>query len=165
MTSAITFEELLAWNEEASRFWKAYLEAYPDALAVPCSIGGTANVQELVSHIWGVDLLWAQRIAGLPVTDRKEWPAGPVEALYDLHRRGAVIFHQLLDDPAQDWSAPYLSADRPLPAEIGPVSRRKVMLHALFHSQRHWAQLATLLRVAGHPTKFRGDFLFSSAMQ
>lgn len=165
MTTAITLEELLTWAEEASGFWKAYLADHPEALTVPCSIGGTANVQEFVRHIWGVDLLWAQRIAGLPVTDRSTWPAGPVDALYDLHRQGTAIFHELLDDPAQDWSAPYTSADRPLPAELGPVSRRKVMVHALFHSQRHWAQLATLLRVAGFPTGFRGDALMSRALR
>ena len=41
------------------------------------------------------------------------------------------------------------------------MSRRKVLAHALFHSQRHWAQLATLVRAAGFPSGFRGDLLFS----
>ena len=48
-----------------------------------------------------------------------------------------------------------------VPLEARSVSRRKVAAHALFHSQRHWAQLATLVRQAGFPSGFRGDLLFS----
>ena len=58
MTPAITLEELLVWNQETSGFWKAHLEANPALLELPCGIGGTANVQELVAHVWGVELRW-----------------------------------------------------------------------------------------------------------
>ncbi len=51
-----------------------------------------------------------------------------------------------------------------LPPQARTSSRRKVMAHALFHSQRHWAQLATLVRAAGFPSGFKGDLLFSSAL-
>jgi len=54
VTPAIAFEELLAWREEASRYWKAHLNANPSLLELPCGIGGTATVQELVRHIWSV---------------------------------------------------------------------------------------------------------------
>jgi uncharacterized damage-inducible protein DinB len=37
--------------------------------------------------------------------------------------------------------------------------------HALFHGQRHWAQLATLVRVAGFPSGFKGDLLLSRALK
>jgi len=39
------------------------------------------------------------------------------------------------------------------------------LVHTLLHGQRHWAQLATLLRTAGFPAGFRGDMLLSSAMK
>jgi hypothetical protein len=96
MTPAITLQELLAWNHEASAFWKAHLEANPALLVLPCGIGGAANVQEFVRHIWGVELVWGQRIAGLPVTDRKEMPAGPLEALFDLHLKAVQVFRAIL---------------------------------------------------------------------
>ena len=54
MTPAITLEELLAWNHESAVFWKAHLEANPGLLELPCGIGGSANVQAFVRHIWGV---------------------------------------------------------------------------------------------------------------
>jgi uncharacterized damage-inducible protein DinB len=164
MTPVITHQELLVWSQEASRFWKAHLDANPDLLELPCDIGGSANVQELVRHIWGVDLLWAQRVAGLPVIDRKTIPAGPLDLLYGLHLSAVEIFRTLLDDPAQNWEDT-LTLDAPwLPPENRAFSRRKLLGHALLHSQRHWAQLATLVRDAGFPSGFKGDLLFSQAL-
>jgi uncharacterized damage-inducible protein DinB len=43
-------------------------------------------------------------------------------------------------------------------------TRRKIMGHVLLHAQRHWAQLATLVRAAGYPSGFGGDLLFTRAL-
>ncbi len=88
MSVGITLEELLAWNQESSNFWKDHLDANPHLLELPCDIGGTANVQEFVRHIWGVELRWSQRLAGLPVTPKEDFPSGPLDALFDLHTPG-----------------------------------------------------------------------------
>jgi hypothetical protein len=58
MSAGITFEEMLAWNNQASDYWKAHLEANPNLLDLPCGIGGAKNVQEFVRHIWGAELGW-----------------------------------------------------------------------------------------------------------
>jgi len=165
MTSAITFEELLGWNQESSRFWKAHLSANPYLLELPCGIGGAENVQAFVRHIWGADLRWAERLAGLPETPREAVPAGPLDALYDLHLRAAKIFSELVAGPNANWDGDYTLQASWLPEGKHTLSRRKVMGHALFHSQRHWAQLATLVRAAGHPSEFRGDLLFSPSLR
>jgi uncharacterized damage-inducible protein DinB len=165
MTPAITLEELLAWNHESSEFWKAHLEANPALLGLPCDISGTTNVQEFARHIWGVELVWGQRIAGLPVMDRKDIPAGPLDALFDLHLKAVQIFRTLLDDPTLNWDETMTLKFPWLPPEGLTVSRRKIAGHALFHSQRHWAQLATLVRAAGFPSGFKGDLLFSRALK
>jgi uncharacterized damage-inducible protein DinB len=159
--TALTFEELLAWNHESAAFWKAHLDANPALLDLPCSIGGAATVQQVVGHIWGVELRWGQRIAGLPVQTKEQMPAGPLDALYDLHLKAVGIFRQLLDDPAQNWEETMELAYDWLPPQARFASRRKVLGHALFHSQRHWAQLSTQLRVAGFSADFKGDLLFS----
>jgi uncharacterized damage-inducible protein DinB len=164
MTPAITLEELLAWNQEASNFWKAHLDANPALLELPCGIGDTANVREFVLHIWGVELRWGQRIAGLPMTNKEDMPNKGLDALFELHVDAAGIFRRLLDDPAQNWDEVF-TLDVPwLPASARTPSRRKVLAHTLFHSQRHWAQLATLVRAAGFPSGFKGDLLLSSAL-
>jgi len=165
MTPAITLEELLTWNQESAAFWKAHLEANPALLEVPCSIGGAANVRQFVRHIWGVELVWGQRIAGLPELAREEMPAGPLDALFDMHLKAVQVFRALLDDPAQNWDETQTLKYPWLPPEGLTVSRRKMAAHALFHGQRHWAQLATLVRVAGFPSGFKGDLLLSQALK
>jgi uncharacterized damage-inducible protein DinB len=164
MSAVISMEELLAWNEEASSFWKAHLDANPALLALPCGIGGAANVQEFVRHIWGAELRWAQRLAGTPETPREALPGGPLDALFALHLQAVQILRELLAGPAESWEAPYTLDVSWIPQENRTSSRRKVLAHTLFHSQRHWAQLATLTRTAGFPSGFKGDLLFSSAM-
>lgn len=164
MSVGITMEELLAWNEQASDFWKAHLEANPALLDLPCGIGGAADVLQFVRHIWGVELRWAQRIAGLPVMSKDEMATGPLEALYQIHLQAVAIFGTLLTAQEQSWEGTFTLDFDWIPPEARTVSRRKVLAHALFHSQRHWAQLATLVRAAGFPSGFKGDLLFSPAL-
>jgi uncharacterized damage-inducible protein DinB len=164
MTPAITLEELLAWNQESSNFWKAHLEADPALLELPCDIGGTANVLEFAGHIWGVELVWGQRIAGLPQLTREDVHVLSLDALFELHVKAVQVFRTLLDDPALNWDETMTLDYNWLPPQARTFSRRKVAAHALFHSQRHWAQLATLVRAAGFPSGFKGDLLFSSAL-
>jgi uncharacterized damage-inducible protein DinB len=165
MSVGITLEELLAWNEQSAAYWKTHLATNPALLELPCDIGGTANVQGFARHIWGVELRWSQRLAGLPLTDREKLPAGPLDALFDLHRQAIQIFRNVLAAPDETWSEPFVLDVDWLPPEERSVSRRKIALHALFHSQRHYAQLATLVRSAGFPSKFKGDLLFSPAVR
>ena len=165
MTIGITFDQLLDWNIEASDFWRAHLVANPELLDLPCCIGGAASVGAFVAHIWGVELRWGQRLAGLPVIAKEDIPTGPLDAIFALHIMALGIYSDLLADPSQDWDAVMTINLDWLPPQARHPSRRKVMAHALFHSHRHWAQLATLLRAAGHPTEFKGDLLFSLAIR
>jgi len=165
VTPAITLEELLAWSCQNSAWWKAHFDANPALLELPCDINRGSTVQQLVRHIWAVDLFWAQRITGLPQLDRQTAPHGPLQVLYELHLEGVRIFRAALEDPAFSWDET-LPLDYPwMPPEGRKASRRKLAGHVLLHSQRHWAQLSTLLRTAGHPTGFFGDMLFNSALE
>jgi len=165
MTAAISLEELVGWNEESAAFWKQHFEANPAQLELPCDIGGAVTVQEFVRHIWAVELRWSQRIALVAVTANADFPTGPLAALYDLHEQAMTICRRLINEPEQDWSRIVRIEVDWLAPHLRQGSCRKLMAHGLLHSQRHWAQMATLLRNAGHPTSFRGDLLFSSALQ
>jgi uncharacterized damage-inducible protein DinB len=156
---------LLGWTEESAGFWKSHLEANPALLELPCDIGGTANVQEFVRHIWGAELRWSQRLAGLPVTARESMPAGPLDALFALHTQAMRVFSGLLTAPGQTWDEPYVLDLPQVPPGKRTLSRRKVAGHMLLHGHRHWTQLATLLRISGFPSGFGGDLLFSSALR
>ena len=166
MTPAITLDELLEWNDEASRFWKAHLEANPALLELPCDIGGVSSVRDFARHIWGVELRWAQRAAGLPLTPREELASLPDDKLYTMHEQAMEAIRAMLANPAHDWNARLTLEAAPwLPAQFSNPSLRKVVAHGLLHSQRHYAQLATLVRAAGHPSGFRGDLLMSAALE
>jgi uncharacterized damage-inducible protein DinB len=45
------------------------------------------------------------------------------------------------------------------------ASARKIVIHALVHGIRHWAQLATAVRQQGHPTNWMHDILMSDALE
>jgi uncharacterized damage-inducible protein DinB len=163
VTHGISIEELLAWNDEASAFWKAHLEANPALLQLPCDIAGTTNVKEFVRHIWGAELVWSQIIVGLPLTDYDVWPHGPLDALFELHVSAGQNFRMLLDNQNTGWDERSVGYPWRRP-ELSKPTPRKALVHVLLHSQRHWAQLATLVRTAGCPCSFKGDLLFSSAL-
>jgi uncharacterized damage-inducible protein DinB len=162
MTPSVTFRELLDWNEEAATFWNSYLTTHPNLLELPCGISGAVTVQDLVRHIWRAELIWAQRIAGLPQTADADIPKGPLVALFGLHKLAAQISREVIDDPAHDWRQT-LSFDW-LPPQARTGTHRKYMAHALLHGHRHWAQLATLVRAAGFPSEFKGDLIFSPVL-
>jgi uncharacterized damage-inducible protein DinB len=161
MTAGLTLEELLSWNEQSANYWKSHLEANPSLLQLPCGIGGAANVQEFIRHIWGAELRWCERLAGTPETPREKIPAGPLDALFDLHRQAVSILRSLLAAPESSWDDPYVLKFDWIPPDQRAATRRKIGAHALIHSQRHWAQLATLVRNAGFPSDFRGDVIFA----
>lgn len=165
MTVGISLEELLAWNDQAANYWYEHLDINPSLLQVKCDIGGASSVQEFVRHIWLVELRWGQRLAGLPLLSKEAAPVGPLEALFRLHRQAMEVFRDLLAAPAQSWDQPYELDLNQIPEDLRHPTRRKVAAHALLHSQRHYAQLATLVRQAGNPLRFGGDLLFSPALR
>jgi uncharacterized damage-inducible protein DinB len=101
----------------------------------------------------------------LEESPKESIPAGPLEALFGLHLAAAEIFRTMLDDPGRNWDETYTLSFPWLPPQARTASKRKLFAHALLHSQRHWAQLATLVRAAGFPSGFKGDLLFSSALE
>jgi uncharacterized damage-inducible protein DinB len=164
MNSTISIQELLDWSHESAAFWKAHFDANPALLQLPCGIDHAPNVQEFVRHIWMAELRWAQRVGGLPVVPREDLPAGPLEALFGFHQKAVEIAGTLLNDAAFNWDETITLQFDWLPPHAQTASRRKMLAHGLLHSQRHWAQLATLVRVAGFPSNFLGDLIFSQAL-
>ena len=158
---SVSLAELLAWNDEAAQSWKRHLEANPALLEVACDIGNTGNVLGFARHIWGAELRWANRLAG---NENTVLAAGPLEELFGMHIEARELFSGLIAGPAAAWDEPYVMNFDWVPEDKRRVSRRKIAGHALFHSHRHYAQLATLARTAGFAAQFRGDLLFSLAL-
>jgi uncharacterized damage-inducible protein DinB len=158
----LTAEEILAWNEKTAQGWRRFLTAHPELLAQPCDIAGTKSVAELLQHIVAAQLRYAERLAGLPISDYAAIPFDSVESIYAVHNRAVTIFQQLLASDI-DWSEPIDFVTRT--AGTLHSDRKTILFHALLHSIRHYAQLASLTRQCGVKTDWPMDYLFMNVKQ
>jgi uncharacterized damage-inducible protein DinB len=153
---ALTAEEVLAWLEATSTHWRALVESHPEALAFPCDIMGVSTVGGLLQHIVAVELRYAEQLAGLPPTGYDAIPFGSAAQIYATHARALTLFRELLaSDVNWDERLDYVTRSR------GPASsaRKTVLFHALLHSIRHYAQLATLARQHGIQAAWPMDYI------
>lgn len=161
----ISFAELLAANESDTAKWRKWFDEQPAAvLEVPLSIALAKDVREFLLHIFAVELRYAERITGAPVTEYETLPTGTVADLFGVSQRASALYRQYLANATNDD----LSSVMEFPTRTAGIirsSKRKMFAHALLHSVRHWAQLATALREAGHPTNWGKDFLYTDAME
>jgi uncharacterized damage-inducible protein DinB len=159
MTS-LPASDILQWIDADSAHWLDYFQQHPDALLLPCDIRGSSTVADLVQHIVAVELRYAQRLSNQPVTDYASIPKSPIADLFAVHTQATQMFQTLLADPSIPWHEEIQLQTRSEGALI--ATRRTVLFHALLHSMRHYAQLATLLRQNGIPTHWPMDFLMFS---
>jgi hypothetical protein len=156
MTPAITLEELLAWNDESSAFWNKHLEANPRSWSCPAASAARPTYRSCPAHLGSRTALGPahrrpardgprrdpRRPAGCAL---RPAPAEPSEILRGL----LPLLRQRLGRDLSRWTS---IGCRPM-RELSPGAR--LLGHALFHSQRHWAQLATLVRRPDSPRDSR----------
>jgi uncharacterized damage-inducible protein DinB len=152
----LSTSDLLAWTEKTSSGWRNLLTRHPEILAMPCDINGVKTVAELMQHIVAVELRWVERLAHLPETSYEQVPFDSVESLYATHDRAVALLQQLLASNI-DWDAPIEFTT----GNMGSArsARKTILFHALLHSIRHYAQLATLVRQHGVKPDWRVDYL------
>jgi uncharacterized damage-inducible protein DinB len=152
---ALSAKDLIAWLEKTSTGWRNLVAAHPELLALPCDIMGVQSVAQLLQHIVAVELRYSERLADLPISDYANIPFDSVQSLYATHDRAIALLQQVLASDI-DWNATIEFTTR----SMGPArSKRKTMLfHALLHSIRHYAQLATLVRQHGIKPDWSMDY-------
>jgi uncharacterized damage-inducible protein DinB len=153
---ALTAAETIAWVEHTSEGWKSLLAAHPELLQAPCDIMGVSTAGELLQHIVAVELRYAEQLAGLPPTGYTAIAYDSAEAIYATHRRAIALFEQQLVSNV-DWDERIEFTTR----SMGPArsSRKTILFHALLHSVRHYAQLATLIRQHGVKPGWGMDYM------
>jgi uncharacterized damage-inducible protein DinB len=142
----LSAEEVMAWVEKTSSNWRDLIAAHPEILGLPCDIMDVHTAGGLLQHIVAVEVRYAERLAGLPATDYANVPYDSAEALYATHARAFALLREQLaaDVNWEEWIELQTRS-------MGPArsTRRTVLFHLLFHSIRHYAQLATLVRQHG----------------
>jgi len=158
MTS-LTAEEVLKWNDSNANRWRSLLSKSPNALSVRCDIRGGSTVADLLQHIVAAELRYAERLHGEPVTEYEDIPKASVNDIFDTHDLAFAKYRDLLENDSYEWHA-----DIEFTTKDGLIvaSRRVILFHAMLHSMRHYAQLATLLRHAGIIVDWQQDYLFTT---
>jgi uncharacterized damage-inducible protein DinB len=161
----LSFSDLLAANEAETAKWRTWCEQQPAAvLDVPLSIALAKNVREFLLHIFAVELRYAERISGLPITDYEALPTENVAELFGIGDRARGMYREYLANATDEDLASMMEFPTRT-AGIIRSSKRKMFAHSMLHGVRHWAQLATALRQAGYATNWGKDFLYSPAME
>jgi uncharacterized damage-inducible protein DinB len=167
MSAGVGFDQLIEFTNYERAEWLAWFSAAGGAERLAISTGAHNNgrirtVGELILHIFVAEKHHVDRLARRPLTDPPPGAAANVDALFDfgVHSRRALVAY-VESEPAVDW-------DGPMEFEIMPgrrvsVTPRKFVAHILLHEIRHWAQIGTMVRIAGHAGPCP-DLLFSTVM-
>lgn len=162
MQAGISFSELLGWIGEETTKYETWFAGQPaGAWTAPAGSGRTATVRDLLFHTYVVDLRYGQRLHSMPVSSYEDEAVAEPMAMFPLARRGQALLRQAAED-GRDLGE--VIEFQTLTAGTLRASRRKVLAHSITHHLRHTAQIATLLRQAGHPTGWMHDLLMSGAL-
>lgn len=159
----IGFETLLRYLEAEERRWEEFFRRNPAALDIALDKDDAPTVREFLRHVFGVSQRTAERLLGQAMTPEQSLDISSPESLFavagDARAKLARFIRQTGD---ADFSQPR----RFQSATLGEFSAtpRKLVTHALVHSIRHWAQVATALRQHGYKQDWGHDFLFSDVL-
>jgi uncharacterized damage-inducible protein DinB len=163
-TAEFSFAEMLDANERETGKWQSWFERQPAELFdLPLNIALAKNVREFLLHVFAVELRYAERLAGSAITEYESIPTGSVAELFAIGEKARALYRDYLARATDEDLA--IVMEFPI-RTLGVLraSKRKMFAHAMLHGVRHWAQLATALREAGHGTDWGHDFLFSDVM-
>ena len=159
----LSVEELIHYtDEERARWEKWFRENGEDLLKMPLAGDRDTTVGALLLHIFGPELRCVQRLRDETPSEYRGRPCCTVDQVFGfgLESRRALRDY-VLRLPPEEWS-------RSVAMSIGGSPRtatvRKLVLHALIHEIRHWAQVARIMRERGFAPPGGHDLLESEAL-
>lgn len=156
---------LAGYVEHETERWRQWFQAAPpEVLDLSLGAGAEGTIRTLVKHIFAVELRYAQRLVGEPVSGYDELADQTVEQLWAIHHTANATRARYLAAATAD------ALDRVLVSEtrkLGRIESRAhtVLVHSLVHGIRHWAQVAMVLRQHGHGGLWEHDWLLNPAVQ
>lgn len=165
MPTGLSLNELIEYTDWERLKWLEFFQLHGDqALAIaagPHGDGRFAIIGDLVRHIFSAEKRYIDRLSDRAITETGSIPNNSVEALFEFGQQSRAALKQFVNAlPAQDWDRPQ---EFTLMNNSLTVTARKIVVHVLMHEIRHWAQMATLLRLNGLKGEFH-DFLFSPVL-
>ena len=163
MTLALTFDELLRYTNGERDKWRAWFVEHPGAVDAAVQPGARfATVGKLLDHIFLVERRHLQRLQSQPVAEQTGLTGNNAGPLFDY---GASVRRELEQYAADLDVDPDAVRTFDIRGVQMPLSTRKLLFHILLHEARHWAQVATAVRLAGFEPPGDHDLLFSSALK
>ena len=163
MALNITLDELLEWNAEERAKWQPWLDANPASLNVPLQPGGRfPTVGSLIDHIFLVEVRHILRLQRRDLPTETGVSAGDIDGLFAYAARGREAVRRYLPTV----TAGDLNQPRDVVVSDGtyPLSPRKLLFHMALHEVRHWAQIASTVRMAGFAPPGNHDLFYSKAL-
>lgn len=162
MTVGISFEELLAYDEEQIERWHEFFAKRSHLLKL--EVSATDDIAGLLLHVFTATYRSAERLLGQPMTPNSEFKHGNVDELFAI----AGGAHRKLREYLATATPESIAEVHTFPSHtLGEfkATPKKLLTHALVHGIRHWAQVARVLREHGQRADFSHDFLFSKAVE
>ena len=161
----ITFDELLRHNEEETERWHEFFRSHPEALDIAVDFAQSDSIRTVLLHIMAVELLYSERMQGIFRTTfaASDFPSGDIDALFATGAKARASFRDLLTRYTDSEWSETLTFPTKTAGQL-TASRRKIFVHAMLHSMRHWAQLATALRQHGFKQDWQHDFIFTKVI-
>jgi uncharacterized damage-inducible protein DinB len=165
MPVTLNFTDLMDYTEWERGKWRAWLDQHGDDTlkisAGPNGDGRFSSIGGLIKHIFSAETRYIDRLSDRPITDPASIPNDNSEALFQFGAQSRSALKKFMDTlPAADWDK-FREFDF-----FGGILRatpKKIVTHVLLHEIRHWAQIATLLRLNGLKDDLH-DFIFTRVL-
>jgi uncharacterized damage-inducible protein DinB len=165
MDTGLSLVELMEYTDWERNNWRDWFrERGNNVLAISAGPHGDGRFQtigDLVKHIFIAEKHHVDRLSNRPITDTESIPNDDTEKLFEFGQRSRKDLENFVEAlPGDDWDVPREFEIMGKPVSVSP---RKFIVHIPLHETRHWAQIATILRLNGLTGNFP-DFLFSPAL-
>lgn len=162
--AGVSFEELLhAHDVEMNRWHQWFLQQPAVLLNTPTSIAKAGDLRTLLLHVVAVQLRYAEWLHDIhATTDVMTLPHESADQLFAIGQQASGMIHTWVQNAGPEELSKVIEYRRG--DFVLRATKRKAFLQVIFHTSHHFAQIAVLVREAGHPTDWIHDFIFSPAM-
>jgi uncharacterized damage-inducible protein DinB len=167
MPATLNLIDLMEYTEWERQKWHDWLRQHGnDPLKVsagPQGDGRFSTIGDIIKHIFFTETRYIDRLSNRPLTDPASTPISSdnSEALFQLGGQSRSALRKLIENfPSDEWDK-----FREFEFFNGTLraTPKKIVTQALLHEIRHWAQIATLLRLNGLKDDLH-DFIFSPVL-
>lgn len=161
----LNLKDLLDYTAWERQEWHGWLQGQGDQV-LETGVGSHGDgrfdtVGDLITHIFSAEIRYVERLSGQPLTDTATIQTDSIDALFQFGRKSRASLTRFLETfPSKEWHVPQ---ELNILTHVLTTTPRRIVTHVLIHEIRHWAQIATLLRLNGLVAGFH-DFLFSPVL-